>query len=84
MGFIGKLFKNTNLPVLIQFFLAFYNTKPVDYLLSDVIQEMACEPPQYGKKCKQLKGQVEILNKDKPSLFQHIGFNSSLKVKVKS
>ena len=38
LGFIGKLFKSSSLPVLVQFFLTFYNDKPVDWLLLDVIQ----------------------------------------------
>ena len=37
LGFIGKLFKNTSLPFIIQFFLAFYNEKPCDWLLTGMV-----------------------------------------------
>ena len=82
LGFIGKLFKSTSLPVLIQFFLAFYNDKPVDWLLMDVIQTMVCAPSQNANKCKEEREQLKI--QYKPSLFQHIGTHSSLKGKVRS
>ena len=38
LGFIGKMFSSTSLPILIQFFLSFYNDKPGDWLLDNVIQ----------------------------------------------
>jgi len=82
LGFIGKLFKSTSLPVLIQFFLAFYNDKPVDWLLMDVIQTMVCAPSQNANKCKEEREQLKI--QYKPSLFQHIGTHSSLKGKVQN
>ena len=37
LGFIGKLFRTMDLPILIQFFLIFFNDKPVDWLLYDMI-----------------------------------------------
>ena len=80
LGFIGKLFRSSSLPVLIQFFLAFYNDKPVDWLLVDVIQTMVCAPSQNANKCKEERDQLKI--QYKPSLFQHIGTHSSLKGKV--
>merc|ERR1712029_849330 len=82
LGFIGKLFKSSSLPVLIQFFLAFYNDKPVDWLLIDVIQTMVCAPSQNANKCKEEREQLKI--QYKPSLFQHIGTHSSLKGKVQN
>jgi alpha-1,3-mannosylglycoprotein beta-1,4-N-acetylglucosaminyltransferase A/B len=80
LGFIGKMFKSTDLPTLIQFFLMFYNDKPGDWLLENVIQTMVCKLDQDNKKCKKEKSQLRI--QYKPSLFQHIGTHSSLKGKV--
>ena len=80
LGFIGKLFKNSSLPILIQFFLTFYNDKPVDWLLMDVIQTMVCSPSNKWEQCREDSKDFKI--QYKPSLFQHIGTHSSLKGKV--
>ncbi len=80
LGFIGKMFAGSNLPLLIQFFLAFYNDKPVDWLLDNVIQTKVCKQDQDSKKCQKEKAALWIHYK--PSLFQHIGTHSSLKGKV--
>ena len=68
LGFIGKLFKSTDLPTLIQFFLMFYNDKPVDWLLENVIQTMVCKLDQDLKTCKKEKAMLWV--HFKPSLFQ--------------
>ena len=68
LGFIGKLFKSTDLPTLIQFFLMFYNDKPVDWLLENVIQTMVCKLDQDLKTCKKEKSLLWV--HFKPSLFQ--------------
>ena len=80
LGFIGKMFKSTELPTLIQFFLMFYNDKPGDWLLENVIQTKVCKIDQDAKKCKKERNQLRV--QYKPSLFQHIGTHSSLKGKV--
>jgi len=80
LGFIGKMFKGIELPWLIQFFLMFYNDKPVDWLLDNMIQTKVCKLDQDHKKCKKEKEKLWIHYK--PSLFQHIGTHSSLKGKV--
>jgi len=80
LGFIGKMFKSRDLPMLIQFFLMFYNDKPGDWLLENVIQTMVCKLDQDNKKCKKEKSHLRIAYK--PSLFQHIGTHSSLRGKV--
>ena len=80
LGFIGKLFKTMDLPILIQFFLIFYNDKPVDWLLYDIITTKVCSPDLDKKKCKKERNAMQI--QYKPSLFQHIGTHSSLKGKV--
>lgn len=40
--FTGKMFKSAELPWLIQFFQMFYNDKPVDWLLDDLIYTKIC------------------------------------------
>jgi len=80
LGFIGKMFKSVELPWLVNFFLMFYNDKPVDWLLENLIQTKVCKLDQDNKKCKKEKEKLWIHYK--PSLFQHIGTHSSLKGKV--
>lgn len=79
LGFIGKLFRSTDLPALIQIFLLLYNDKPVDWLLEDFISLKLCRPDQQSD-CKKRVENVWIHHK--PSLFQHMGTVSSLKGKV--
>ena len=82
LGFIGKMFKSRDLLILIQFFLMFYNDKPGDWLLENVIQTMVCRPDQDNKKCEKEKAHLRIAYK--PSLFQHMGTHSSLRGKVQN
>ncbi|XP_069164471.1 alpha-1,3-mannosyl-glycoprotein 4-beta-N-acetylglucosaminyltransferase A isoform X7 [Procambarus clarkii] len=54
LGFIGKMFKCVELPYLVQFFIMFYNDKPVDWLLDYLIQTKICNldkdtDKQFGK-----------------------------------
>ncbi|KAM5307526.1 alpha-1,3-mannosyl-glycoprotein 4-beta-N-acetylglucosaminyltransferase-like protein MGAT4D isoform 2-T2 [Glossophaga mutica] len=65
LGFIGKLFKSEDLSDFVRFFLMFYKDKPVDLLLGDIFQE----------KCAERNRQIRI--QYKPSLFQHVGIQSS-------
>ena len=51
LGFIGKLFKILDISLFIEFFIAFYNDKPVDWLLSDVISTKVCTPEMDAKAC---------------------------------
>lgn len=80
LGFIGKLFKCVELPWLVQFFLMFYNDKPVDWLLDHLVSTKVCSLDKDSKHCKIAK--AELWLHYKPSLFQHIGTHSSLKGKV--
>lgn len=80
LGFIGKLFKTVNLPYFIEFFIMFYNDKPVDWLLEDVLATKMCKLDYNIKTCKKAKDTIRP--RYKPSLFQHIGTHSSLKGKV--
>ncbi|XP_065171770.1 alpha-1,3-mannosyl-glycoprotein 4-beta-N-acetylglucosaminyltransferase B-like [Atheta coriaria] len=80
LGFIGKMFKSAELPWLIQFFQMFYNDKPVDWLLDDLIYTKICNWEKNKDFYKRDKAKLWIHYK--PSLFQHIGTHSSLKGKV--
>ncbi|KAK9681332.1 hypothetical protein QE152_g38390 [Popillia japonica] len=80
LGFIGKMFKSAELPWLIQFFQMFYNDKPVDWLLGDLIYTKVCNGDKNYEHCK--KERAERWIHYRPSLFQHIGTHSSLKGKV--
>lgn len=39
---VGKMFRCTDLPWVIQFFIMFFNDKPVDWLLDGLIQTRVC------------------------------------------
>ncbi|ETN59510.1 n-acetylglucosaminyltransferase vi [Anopheles darlingi] len=80
LGFIGKMFKSSDLPWLITFFQMFYNDKPVDWLLYHMIYTKVCSVEKDAKNCKQEMAKLWIHYK--PSLFQHIGMQSSLRGKV--
>ncbi|KAK1343183.1 hypothetical protein QTO34_015960 [Cnephaeus nilssonii] len=85
LGFIGKLFKSENLTDFIQFFLMFYKDKPIDWLLGDIFKVKMCNPGEtfvsmflfckYQEKCVERNKQIRI--RYKPSLFQHVGIQSS-------
>nr|XP_022920673.1 alpha-1,3-mannosyl-glycoprotein 4-beta-N-acetylglucosaminyltransferase B [Onthophagus taurus] len=80
LGFIGKMFKSAELPWLIHFFQMFYNDKPVDWLLGDLLYTKACSGEKPIEHCK--KEKAELWLHYRPSLFQHIGTHSSLKGKL--
>lgn len=80
LGFIGKMFKNTELPWIIQFFYMFYSDKPVDWLLYSLIYTKLCSIDKNQEFCKKEKSKLWIHYR--PSLFQHIGVHSSLKGKL--
>ena len=80
LGFIGKMFKISNLSMFIQFFITFFKDKPVDWLLSDVISTKVCTPKMNAKTCQVAKNEKWI--QYPVNLFKHIGVHSSLKGKV--
>ncbi|XP_037629666.1 alpha-1,3-mannosyl-glycoprotein 4-beta-N-acetylglucosaminyltransferase C-like [Sebastes umbrosus] len=61
LGYIGKLYKSTNLPLLARFLFLFYQEMPCDWLMSR-FRELLTQ-----------KGTIIF----KPSLFQHMGTFSS-------
>ncbi|XP_025022634.1 alpha-1,3-mannosyl-glycoprotein 4-beta-N-acetylglucosaminyltransferase A [Python bivittatus] len=76
LGFIGKLFRCKDLPLIVEFFLMFYKDKPIDWLLDHLIWVKVCNPEKNEKHCESQKSYLRI--RYKPSLFQHVGFHSSL------
>ncbi|XP_047574453.1 alpha-1,3-mannosyl-glycoprotein 4-beta-N-acetylglucosaminyltransferase-like protein MGAT4D isoform X4 [Lutra lutra] len=76
LGFIGKLFKSEDLTDFVRFFLMFYKDKPIDLLLGDIFQVKMCNPGETPEKCAERNRQIRI--RYKPSLFQHVGIESSL------
>ncbi|XP_014215077.1 alpha-1,3-mannosyl-glycoprotein 4-beta-N-acetylglucosaminyltransferase B-like [Copidosoma floridanum] len=80
LGFIGKLFKTSDLPWLVQFFTIFYNDQPVDWLISYFLTVKVCSFDMDGKKCQEAKEKVWLSYSS--SLFQHVGLHSSLSGKL--
>ena len=81
LGFIGKLFKTTDIPSIIEFIVMFYKDKPIDWLLDHYVFVKVCNMDKDAKHCQRQKESVRI--RFKPSLFQHVGTHSSLKGKVR-
>lgn len=80
LGFIGKLFKSSNLPFVVEFFLMFHKDKPIDWLLDHLLWVKVCSPEKDPKHCDRMK--AEVRKRFKPSLFQHVGTQSSLRGKT--
>eukprot|EP00794_Sanderia_malayensis_P007277 gene7277-8088_t len=79
LGFIGKLFKSTDVIKFVDFILMFHKNKPVDWLLDHILTVEICNPEKDNKHCTTEKNKLKI--RFKPSLFQHVGKESSLKGK---
>uniref|UniRef100_A0A452I692 MGAT4 family member D n=1 Tax=Gopherus agassizii TaxID=38772 RepID=A0A452I692_9SAUR len=82
LGFIGKLFRTKDLPLIVEFFLMFYKDKPIDWLLDHLLWVKVCSPEKDPKHCEGQKAYVRI--RSKPSLFQHVGIHSSLAGKIQN
>ncbi|NWI94905.1 MGT4B acetylglucosaminyltransferase, partial [Pitta sordida] len=82
LGFIGKLFKSEDLPLIVEFFLMFYKDKPIDWLIDHLLWAKVCNPEKDATHCEQEKSKLRI--RAKPSLFQHIGIYSSLTGKIQN
>eukprot|EP00057_Strongylocentrotus_purpuratus_P031310 XP_784243.3 PREDICTED: alpha-1,3-mannosyl-glycoprotein 4-beta-N-acetylglucosaminyltransferase A [Strongylocentrotus purpuratus] len=44
LGFIGKLFKSSDLNLVVEFFLMFHMEKPIDWLLDHILYVKVCNP----------------------------------------
>ncbi|CAL1526839.1 unnamed protein product [Lymnaea stagnalis] len=80
LGFIGKMFKSSDIPTIVEFFLMFHADKPIDWLLDHYLWVKVCNPEKDAKHCQRMIQSVR--RRFKPSLFQHIGVESSLRGKV--
>lgn len=80
LGFIGKLFRSSDLPDLATFFKLFFKDKPVDWLLTPFITTRYCPFGRADYACMKIHDSLWL--KRKISLFQHVGKISSLKGKV--
>ncbi|NWT79397.1 MGT4B acetylglucosaminyltransferase, partial [Lanius ludovicianus] len=82
LGFIGKLFKSEDLPLIVEFFLMFYTDKPIDWLIDHLLWVKVCNPEKDATHCEKEKSKLRI--RAKPSLFQHMGVYSSLAGKIQN
>ncbi|XP_073676873.1 alpha-1,3-mannosyl-glycoprotein 4-beta-N-acetylglucosaminyltransferase B [Garra rufa] len=82
LGFIGKLFRTSDLPLIVEFFLMFHKDKPIDWLLDHILWVKVCNPEKDSKHCNNEKAQLKRTYK--PSLFQHVGLHSSLPGKIQN
>ncbi|XP_013413121.1 alpha-1,3-mannosyl-glycoprotein 4-beta-N-acetylglucosaminyltransferase B [Lingula anatina] len=80
LGFIGKLFHMQDIELLAQFFLMFHDRQPVDWLLEYYVTTKACFLDWNEKKCNAEKKKMRPSYR--PSLFQHMGYYSSLAGKI--
>ncbi|XP_069026692.1 alpha-1,3-mannosyl-glycoprotein 4-beta-N-acetylglucosaminyltransferase B isoform X2 [Embiotoca jacksoni] len=80
LGFIGKMFRTRDLPMIAEFFLMFHKDKPIDWLLDHILWVKACNPEKDKKDCNAQKALLKQTYK--PSLFQHVGLHSSLPGKL--
>ncbi|XP_017330065.1 alpha-1,3-mannosyl-glycoprotein 4-beta-N-acetylglucosaminyltransferase B-like [Ictalurus punctatus] len=82
LGFIGKLFRTSELPSIVEFFLMFHKDKPIDWLLDHILWVKMCNPEKDSKHCNGEKAKLK--RTFKPSLFQHVGVHSSLPGKIQN
>ncbi|NXK56049.1 MGT4B acetylglucosaminyltransferase, partial [Chauna torquata] len=82
LGFIGKLFKAEDLPLIVEFFLMFYKDKPIDWLLDHLLWVKVCNPEKDAIHCEKEKAKLRV--RAKTSLFQHTGIHSSLSGKIQN
>ena len=82
LGFIGKLMKSNDLVSFAQYLLLFYTNQPCDWLLYDYGKTLVCYYWLDEKECMNLL--KRIILEHKPSLFQHMGAESSLESKVQN
>ncbi|KFO25166.1 Alpha-1,3-mannosyl-glycoprotein 4-beta-N-acetylglucosaminyltransferase A [Fukomys damarensis] len=80
LGFIGKMFQAPDLTLIVEFIFMFYREKPIDWLLDHILWVKVCNPEKDAKHCDRQKANLRI--RFRPSLFQHVGFHSSLSGKI--
>ncbi|XP_039607583.1 alpha-1,3-mannosyl-glycoprotein 4-beta-N-acetylglucosaminyltransferase B-like isoform X3 [Polypterus senegalus] len=50
LGFIGKLFRTSDLPLIVEFILMFHKDKPIDWLLEHILWVKVCNPEKDADK----------------------------------
>ncbi|XP_068451504.1 alpha-1,3-mannosyl-glycoprotein 4-beta-N-acetylglucosaminyltransferase B-like isoform X2 [Clinocottus analis] len=80
LGFIGKMFRTRDLPMIAEFFLMFHRDKPIDWLLDHFLWVKVCNPEKDTRNCNEQKALLK--RRYRPSLFQHVGLHSSLAGKL--
>ncbi|XP_051050872.1 alpha-1,3-mannosyl-glycoprotein 4-beta-N-acetylglucosaminyltransferase-like protein MGAT4D [Phodopus roborovskii] len=75
LGLIGKLFQSKDLFDFVHFFLMFYKVKPIDILLDDIFLVKMCGWGEHIRHCMYRKKEARV--QYRPSLFQHVGIQSS-------
>ncbi|KAK6976846.1 alpha-1 3-mannosyl-glycoprotein 4-beta-N-acetylglucosaminyltransferase A [Biomphalaria glabrata] len=80
LGFIGKVLKTSDLPLVVEFLFMFHGNKPCDWLLENLLTTKVCTKDMLPKECQKAVNNISI--DIKPPLFQHIGLKSSLKGKI--
>ncbi|KAI1721767.1 n-Acetylglucosaminyltransferase-IV (GnT-IV) conserved region domain-containing protein [Ditylenchus destructor] len=81
LGFIGKMFRQSDLFFVTQFILLLYRELPVDWIMDQLLVTKYC-PRTNINKCdaKRMEGRIRL--RRRPPLFQHKGRHSSLPGKI--
>ncbi|KAK6057602.1 hypothetical protein COOONC_04880 [Cooperia oncophora] len=80
MGFIAKLFRCGDLRYMIHAVALYYQYKPVDWILMDIIRSRYCNPDKTKQDCDKVI-RCFVINSG-TSQFQHVGKVSSLAGKI--
>ena len=51
----GKLFKSSDLPMVVEFFLMFHRDKPIDWLLDHLLYVKVCNPEKDSVSTKNIE-----------------------------
>ncbi|KAJ1367415.1 Alpha-1,3-mannosyl-glycoprotein 4-beta-N-acetylglucosaminyltransferase A [Parelaphostrongylus tenuis] len=82
MGFIGRLFRSSDLKYMSYAIALYHHFKPVDWILYDLLTSRYCDPGKTHQECLANRRQYEISSG--ASQFQHIGKISSLEGKTQT
>lgn len=82
LGFIGKLFRSSDLPDLVAYLRTFFNDQPQDWLIDYFLMTKFCHFDHDRETCNSEKAKVRL--RKQPSIFQHVGKVSSLKGKLQT
>ncbi|KAK6754896.1 hypothetical protein RB195_013709 [Necator americanus] len=80
MGFIGRLFRSSNLKYMTYAIALYYRFKPVDWILEDILRSRYCSLDKNMRECAKEISAHRISSGT--SQFQHVGKISSLRGKI--